>query len=383
MAQLIGFDPSIFSEGSRNYGRAVSDIGDTLVGLSRQIQEQKALEEERAYKERLLEEARLREEEKAAMKPEAILAEKLAGREISPEKQAKFDAWQAIRTSEMTTDALGNVIPKYQSIMGMPSTEFKRTPGVMSEDVSPIPSPTAPSGRGEILMEGQQLADVQAPAMAPGLTAADMDSPFARKERVKSQVELEFEQRKAEAEKKASRPMFDKQFAGLQAEYDNISDVIDSAIGQSNWRTTGFIGQQLQDIGGTDALDLRETLKTVQADAAFGRLQEMRDNSPTGGALGQVSERELALLQNARSAIEQAQSEEQLDANLTRYKNIRKGALDRVAEAYKQDFGAYPKGYEPPKKDKNEIPTVSTQADFDALPSGATFIEDGIKYRKP
>ena len=31
----------------------------------------------------------------------------------------------------------------------------------------------------------------------------------------------------------------------------------------------------------------------------------------------------------------------------------------------------------------DEIPTVTTQAEFDALPSGALFIEDGVQYRKP
>jgi len=29
------------------------------------------------------------------------------------------------------------------------------------------------------------------------------------------------------------------------------------------------------------------------------------------------------------------------------------------------------------------IPTVTTQAEFDALPSGAKFIENGVQYEKP
>ena len=30
-----------------------------------------------------------------------------------------------------------------------------------------------------------------------------------------------------------------------------------------------------------------------------------------------------------------------------------------------------------------EVPTVTTKEQFDALPSGSEFIEDGKKYRKP
>jgi hypothetical protein len=44
----------------------------------------------------------------------------------------------------------------------------------------------------------------------------------------------------------------------------------------------------------------------------------MRDSSPTGGALGQVTERELALLQSVAGTLDQAQSAEQLMQNLAR-----------------------------------------------------------------
>ena len=36
-----------------------------------------------------------------------------------------------------------------------------------------------------------------------------------------------------------------------------------------------------------------------------------------------------------------------------------------------------------PEQAQEVTPTVATQADFDALPSGASFIEDGVTYRKP
>ena len=51
-------------------------------------------------------------------------------------------------------------------------------------------------------------------------------------------------------------------------------------------------------------------------------MQQMRDASKTGGALGAVSERELDLLMNAYGNINQSTSPPQLKENLQTIKNI-------------------------------------------------------------
>lgn len=71
-------------------------------------------------------------------------------------------------------------------------------------------------------------------------------------------------------------------------------------------------------IPGSSAKDLRESVKTVQALIGFDELQDMRDASPTGGALGQVSEREIDFLQALGGSINLSQSNEQLTKNLQR-----------------------------------------------------------------
>lgn len=48
----------------------------------------------------------------------------------------------------------------------------------------------------------------------------------------------------------------------------------------------------------------------------------MRDSSPTGGALGNVTEKELALLQAVRGSLKQAQTPEQILYNLMRLNNV-------------------------------------------------------------
>ena len=82
--------------------------------------------------------------------------------------------------------------------------------------------------------------------------------------------------------------------------------------------TTGLVGSFLSNIGGTAARNLAAELDTIKANVGFERLQQMRNASPTGGALGQVSERENLLLQSTLGSLEQSQSEDEFLRNLAR-----------------------------------------------------------------
>jgi len=99
-------------------------------------------------------------------------------------------------------------------------------------------------------------------------------------------------------------------------------------ISNSTLPTTGMIGDALSGVGGTGARDLRGLLDTIKANAGFDRLQAMREASPTGGALGQVSERELAFLQSTIGNLEQSQSREQLEFNLRRLQRLYQNMLE-------------------------------------------------------
>ena len=118
---------------------------------------------------------------------------------------------------------------------------------------------------------------------------------------------------------------------------DFLDKKIDSIMERANPWTTGFTGSISSAIPGTDAFDLKQDTETLLANAGFDRLQEMRDNSPTGGALGQVSERELGLLQSAAQNLLTSQSEEQFKRNLTTFKDQRRKSLEAVRRAYEED----------------------------------------------
>lgn len=101
----------------------------------------------------------------------------------------------------------------------------------------------------------------------------------------------------------------------------------------------GTVGKFLADYTwNQDARNLRRTLQSLQANTAFTRLQEMRDASKTGGALGNVSNVELELLMSSYGSLSQDLSPDMLRTNL---KNIEKvmGKIeeDPVARAFYED----------------------------------------------
>lgn len=84
---------------------------------------------------------------------------------------------------------------------------------------------------------------------------------------------------------------------------------------------TGGMAALVSKIPGTESYDVSKLLDTVKANIGFGKLQNMRESSPTGGALGQVSDFENKNLQATAGNLEQAQSSVQLTDNLKRVFN--------------------------------------------------------------
>lgn len=102
-----------------------------------------------------------------------------------------------------------------------------------------------------------------------------------------------------------------------------VLNSVDALLGKANNWTAGA-GSMLAAIPGSDATDFAAELDTLKANIAFNELQQMREASKTGGALGAVSERELALLESTLGALNARQSPENLRAQL---KQVRDSVL--------------------------------------------------------
>jgi len=108
---------------------------------------------------------------------------------------------------------------------------------------------------------------------------------------------------------------------------------------------TGPIGAALSYVPGTPSHNVAMQIDTIEAAIGFDRLQAMRDASPTGGALGQVSEMELTLLKSSLGSLRQSQTQVEFMRNLKKVQKHYQGAVDAIArqqQAYQSGTRAAP-----------------------------------------
>lgn len=75
------------------------------------------------------------------------------------------------------------------------------------------------------------------------------------------------------------------------SQYDKLME-----LSEEGW-TSGALASNLSKMNPTgDWNTMQNMMQNMFGEASFGALQEMRDNSPTGGALGSITERELDIL---------------------------------------------------------------------------------------
>lgn len=89
---------------------------------------------------------------------------------------------------------------------------------------------------------------------------------------------------------------------------------------------------------GGDAAGAKARLETLKSQTGINTIQAMRDASKTGGAVGQVTEKEWPILQNNIAALDQAQSTEEFQAALDRIVKFAEGAKLRISNAYNMKY---------------------------------------------
>lgn len=113
----------------------------------------------------------------------------------------------------------------------------------------------------------------------------------------------------------------------------HASDVVDAAgkaISTIGPKTTGVVGSVLSGVPGSERKALEGYIDTLKASLAFERLQEMRTNSKTGGALGNVSDNELRLLSSSVAALDPNQPSKVLKENIAKVRAKYEGILEKL-----------------------------------------------------
>jgi hypothetical protein len=146
---------------------------------------------------------------------------------------------------------------------------------------------------------------------------------------------------RADAQRLENMPKLELTLANRQLQTQTVKDKIDEAIANTGYTSAG-LAASTAGVGTSPANTLKNALDTIRSNIGFTELQKMRDESPTGGALGQVAVQELGYLQAALGSLDQSQRPDVLIANLKKIKGI----LDRYEtirlNAFERDYGRKP-----------------------------------------
>lgn len=130
---------------------------------------------------------------------------------------------------------------------------------------------------------------------------------------------------------------FNQDTAQLQsstANLDRLGSTVNQLLNHAGLgRITGLAGS-LPNVPGLAGADAQALLEKLKSQVAFDVLQDMRNNSKTGGALGNVSDAEGKRLEANLGALSNAQSLEQFKTELGNIAKFVDGAKDRLHAAY-------------------------------------------------
>lgn len=133
-------------------------------------------------------------------------------------------------------------------------------------------------------------------------------------------------------------------FAAMKNKHDIIRENIQDARDLIQSWSAGGIAQLSADLLPeklaelTPAAALNEVVKVIKSNIAFSQLEEMRANSPTGSAVGQLTDDERRALEGLYGVLNPKRPEEFL-RNLTRIEDILASGEQRYMDALMADYG--------------------------------------------
>lgn len=162
------------------------------------------------------------------------------------------------------------------------------------------------------LVGTEGLAVIKDPTAPGGIRMVELPgSPAAAKSAAAKETDVKATSKKEQTASVVTRSV------------DQLLAALDKDAGMLDLPEAGIVGNLLARTGiNQEAVTFKNTLESLQSNVAFGTLQEMREASKTGGALGGVSERELVFLLSALGNIQQSTDPATLRENLLEVKRI-------------------------------------------------------------
>ncbi len=150
---------------------------------------------------------------------------------------------------------------------------------------------------------------------------------------------------------------------------------------ESLWQSVGPT-QVIAAIPGTEGAKIRAQVRTLKSKLTLGALQELRDNSKTGGALGNVSNRDLIVLEDQVAALDANLSVGDFRQQLQTVIEYMDDLGIRLTDAFYETYPALRGGQAPaasgnPPARTNGAPVPATPT----APPKAGTVEDGYRFK--
>lgn len=298
---------------------------------------------------------------------------------------------EAEKIAQLNEEQLNAMYPEMQAVFAEPPSikqvpvqellgnyeDYEEALLARKELASRMPDYDVPDVTEEVLEDGTSYFSIKAPKQKPTSKKAGVpEGMTVSKGKIDAEGNVTLDIEPTPDAKKQVRalkePISDldlmlRTIKQIRSIYDGVSPGVG---GVANW---------LSYIPGTDAADVARLVKTLQGNIAFKKLAEMKAASPTGGALGAISERELDLLASSAGSVDPALSFFLFKDNLDK---IESGALT-AKQLLEEDIASIenPQKFTPIQSQENRV-KIKSQEDYNKLKSGQKYIFNGVTGTK-
>jgi hypothetical protein len=121
----------------------------------------------------------------------------------------------------------------------------------------------------------------------------------------------------------------------------DINELVDGLLTNQKGlkAATGFGGQAFSAVGGTEAVNARRDLESIKYLISIAEISKMRAESKTGGAVGNMTEKEWPRFEAISGSLEQDQTYEKVVNNLRRLKGLTKETQESMLRKYDSIYG--------------------------------------------
>lgn len=166
----------------------------------------------------------------------------------------------------------------------------------------------------------------------PAYTQSTVDNPTVVNAAIPAKMRNEFKSKQPQA--------MNATVSMLRTYRDTQNDIRNLINNDAGLRAaSGFGGELISAVPGTEAANAKAILDKLKNRSFVANINEMRAASPTGAAVGAVTEREGARFENLIASLSQAQTYDQLKRQLVELDNFLLETSGATKNAYEQDFG--------------------------------------------